>query len=311
MITFSSSTYSKPAISLVATPTKRQAILDLAVEAEQRGFAGIACPSLGGTMGLCVSLAHATNRIPFWTSIQPMYYSHPVELGNTAAHINEISQGRFGLGIGVSHGPVVQRLGVTTGKPLSDISNYVQAIRANERFSGQLPQIFLATLRDKMLALSSQISEGAIWANASLRDISRQVASVTKSNRENFFMSNMVPTVVSDDLDAAFAIHRKTLTGYVSLPNYRNYWRVAGYEKEMDNIEAVIASTPKEALGEKLQKTMTDEWLQDCTISGNAKQVREQFENWANAGVLPIAVMSSTSGGQAKAVAELFSVYAS
>ena len=311
MITFSSSTYSKPAISLVATPTKRQAILDLAVEAEQRGFAGIACPSLGGTMGLCVSLAHATNRIPFWTSIQPMYYSHPVELGNTAAHINEISQGRFGLGIGVSHGPVVQRLGVTTGKPLSDISNYVQAIRANERFSGQLPQIFLATLRDKMLALSSQISEGAIWANASLRDISRQVASVTKSNRENFFMSNMVPTVVSDDLDAAFAIHRKTLTGYVSLPNYRNYWRVAGYEKEMDNIEAVIASTPKEALGEQLQKVMTDEWLQDCTISGNAKQVREQFENWANAGVLPIAVMSSTSGGQAKAVAELFTVYAS
>ena len=311
MITFSSSTYSKPAISLVATPTKRQAILDLAVEAEQRGFAGIACPSLGGTMGLCVSLAHATNRIPFWTSIQPMYYCHPVELGNTASHINEISQGRFGLGIGVSHGPVVQRLGVTTGKPLSDISNYVQAIRANERFSGQLPQIFLATLRDKMLALSSQISEGAIWANASLRDISRQVASVTKSNRENFFMSNMVPTVVSDDLDAAFAIHRKTLTGYVSLPNYRNYWRVAGYEKEMDNIEAVIASTPKEALGEQLQKVMTDEWLQDCTISGNAKQVREQFENWANAGVLPIAVMSSTSGGQAKAVAELFSVYAS
>ena len=311
MITFSSSTFSKPAISLVATPKKRQAILDLAVEAEHRGFAGIACPSLGGTMGLCVSLAHATNSIPFWTSIQPMYYSHPVELVNTAAHIHEISQGRFGLGIGVSHGPVVQRLGVTTGKPLSDISNYVHAMRSNERFSGQLPQIFLATLRDKMLELSSQISEGAIWANASLRDISRQVTSVTKSNLDNFFMANMVPTVVSDDIDAAFAIHRKTLTGYVSLPNYRNYWRVAGYEKEMDNIEAVIASTPKEALGEQLQKVMTDEWLQDCTISGNAKQIREQFENWANAGVLPIAVMSSTSGGQAKAVAELFSVYAS
>ena len=311
MITFSSSTFSKPAISLVATPTKRQAILDLAVEAERKGFSGIACPSLGGTMGLCVSLAHATKSIPFWTSIQPMYYSHPVELGNTAAHIHEISRGRFGLGIGVSHGPVVQRLGVSTGKPLSDISNYVHTMRANEKFSGQLPQIFLATLRDKMLALSCQISEGAIWANASLRDISRQVASATKSSREIFFMANMVPTVVSDDVDAAFAIHRKTLTGYVSLPNYRNYWRIAGYEKEMDNIESIIASTPKDALGEQLQRAMTDEWLHDCTISGNAKQVREQFDRWASTGVLPIAVMSSTSGGQAKAVAELFSVYES
>ena len=309
MISFSPSAYTRPAISLVASPTKRQAILDLAVEAECRGFAGIACPSLGGTLGLCVSLAHATSTIPFWTSIQPMYYSHPVELGNTAAHIHEVSGGRFGLGIGVSHGPVVQRLGVATGKPLSDIANYVQAMRLNERFSGQLPQIFLATLRDKMLALSTEVSQGAIWANASLRDISRQVASVAPTTREQFFMSNMVPTVISDDLDAAYAIHRKTLTGYVSLPNYRNYWRVAGYDKEMDNIESIIADTPKESLAEQLQQAMTDEWLRDCTISGNAAQVREQFSAWAQAGVLPIAVMSSTSGGQAKAVAELFAAF--
>jgi alkanesulfonate monooxygenase SsuD/methylene tetrahydromethanopterin reductase-like flavin-dependent oxidoreductase (luciferase family) len=240
-----------------------------------------------------------------------MYYSHPVELGNTAAHIHEISGGRFGLGIGVSHGPVVQRLGVATGKPLSDIANHVQTMRDNERFSGQLPQIFLAALRDKMLALSTEVSQGAIWANASLRDISRQVASITPNVRDQFFMSNMVPTVVSDDLDAAYAIHRKTLTGYVSLPNYRNYWRVAGYDKEMDNIESIIASTPKESLAEQLQQAMTDEWLRDCTISGNAPQVREQFAAWANAGVLPIAVMSSTSGGQAKAVAELFATYES
>jgi alkanesulfonate monooxygenase SsuD/methylene tetrahydromethanopterin reductase-like flavin-dependent oxidoreductase (luciferase family) len=129
--------------------------------------------------------------------------------------------------------------------------------------------------------------------------------------RDQFFMSNMVPTVVSEDLDAAYAIHRKTLTGYVSLPNYRNYWRVAGYDKEMDNIESIIATTPKESLAEQLQQAMTDEWLRDCTISGNASQVREQFSAWAQAGVLPIAVMSSTSGGQAKAVAELFAAFES
>jgi alkanesulfonate monooxygenase SsuD/methylene tetrahydromethanopterin reductase-like flavin-dependent oxidoreductase (luciferase family) len=240
-----------------------------------------------------------------------MYYSHPVELGNTAAHIHEVSGGRFGLGIGVSHGPVVQRLGVSTGKPLSDIANYVQAMRANERFSGQLPPIFLATLRDKMLTLSTEISQGAIWANASLRDISRQVASIVPTMPDQFFMSNMVPTVISDDLDAAYAIHRKTLTGYVSLPNYRNYWRGAGYGKEMDRVESIIANTPKESLAEQLQQAMTDDWLRDCTISGNAAQVREQFAAWANAGVLPIAVMSSTSGGQAKAIAELFAAFES
>ena len=73
----------RPALSLVASAGKRQAILDLAVEAERRGFAGLACPSLGGAMSLCVSLAHVTHDIPFWTSIQPIYLATAAE---TAAH---------------------------------------------------------------------------------------------------------------------------------------------------------------------------------------------------------------------------------
>ena len=300
---------SLPAISIVATPTKRSAILQLAQEAESRGFAGLACPSLGATLGLCTSLAHATNTIRFWTSIQPVYYNHPVEMSNTAAHIHEISGGRFGIGLGVSHAPVVQRLGVATGKPLTDMSNYVASMRANSRFSGELPPIYLAALRDKMLALSVDVAEGAIWANASLSDISRQVDLVPPNRRANFFMANMIPTVISDDEDAAMAIHRKTLTGYMSLPNYRNYWRQAGYAEEMDAAEVILETLPKEEHAQALQTAMSDRWLRDCTASGSASSVRDQLSAWSDKGILPIAVMSSTSGGQAKAIAELFNAY--
>lgn len=298
-----------PAISIVATPKKRMAILELATEAERRGFAGLACPSLGATLGLCVSLAHVTNSIQFWTSIQPIYYSHPVETGNTAAHLHEISGGRFALGLGVSHGPVTQRLGVETGKPLSDIRDYVAAMRTNERFSGVLPPIYLATLRDKMLDLACEIAQGAIWANASCRHMSSQLSHIPTEKRPEFVVANMVPTIVSEDRDAALRIHRKTLTGYVSLPNYRNYWRAAGYDSEMNAVEDVLATTPKEQLADRLMSTMSDAWLTDCTVSGTAAQVRDQLESWTDAGVLPIAVMSSTSGGQVKAIQELFDVY--
>jgi alkanesulfonate monooxygenase SsuD/methylene tetrahydromethanopterin reductase-like flavin-dependent oxidoreductase (luciferase family) len=300
---------SLPAISIVATPTKRSAILQLAQEAESRGFAGLACPSLGATLGLCTSLAHATNTIRFWTSIQPVYYNHPVEMSNTAAHIHEISGGRFGIGLGVSHAPVVQRLGVATGKPLTDMSNYVASMRANSRFSGELPPIYLAALRDKMLALSVDVAEGAIWANASLSDISRQVDLVPPNRRANFFMANMIPTVISDDEDAAMAIHRKTLTSYMSLPNYRNYWRQAGYAEEMDAAEVILETLQKEEHAQALQTAMSDRWLRDCTASGSATSVRDQLSAWTDKGILPIAVMSSTSGGQAKAIAELFNAY--
>jgi alkanesulfonate monooxygenase SsuD/methylene tetrahydromethanopterin reductase-like flavin-dependent oxidoreductase (luciferase family) len=295
----------RPALSVVATPTKRRAILDLAVEAENRGFSGLACPSLGGTMGLCVSLAHATTKIPYWTSIQPMYYSHPVEAANTVAHIHEISDGRFRFGIGVSHGPVTQRLGVSTGKPLSDIAEYVSAMHTQERFSGPLPDIYLATLRNKMLQLATEISEGAIWANASLSHMNTQLSEVPNARREGFFLSNMIPTVIDDDINAARAVNKKTLTGYVSLPNYRNYWRAAGYIEEMDAIENALQAGQKDAV----VGLMSDAWLDDCTISGPKERVREQLNAWAATGVHPIAVMSSTSGGQAKAINELFDLY--
>jgi alkanesulfonate monooxygenase SsuD/methylene tetrahydromethanopterin reductase-like flavin-dependent oxidoreductase (luciferase family) len=298
-----------PALSLVATPTKRAAMLDLAIEAERIGVSGIACPSLGGTMGLCTSLAHVTSSIRFWTSIQPMYYSHPVEAGNAAAHIHEVSHGRFGFGIGVSHTAVTKRLGVETGKPLTDIDTYVAAMRANERFSGALPPIYLATLRDKMLDLATRIADGAIWANAALSAISTQAAHARTNASPEFFLANMIPTVVSDDRQAARAVHRKTLTGYASLPNYRNYWRHAGFVEQVDRFEQILETSAKDELAERLQAVMSDTWIDDCTISGNAGQVRDAFRRWWAVGVTPIAVMSSTNGGQAVAVREFLDLW--
>ena len=66
-----------PALSLIGVPGKRGAILELAAEADRRGFAGLASPGIHGNLALCGSLAHVTSTIPFWTSIQPIYHSPP------------------------------------------------------------------------------------------------------------------------------------------------------------------------------------------------------------------------------------------
>ncbi|MEA3184890.1 MAG: hypothetical protein QOJ74_1367 [Ilumatobacteraceae bacterium] len=295
-----------PALSVIGTPTKRNTILELAAEAERRGFAGLASPGVHGNLAMCGSLAHVTNTIPFWTSIQPIYHGHPVEVAITAGHLYEVSGGRFRLGLGVSHGPSMQRLGIDTGKPLHDINEYVAAVRAAKRASGDQPPIYLATLRDKMLDLALTIADGAIWANASRRHMPTQVARVKASDRHDFFLANMIPTVIDSDVDAARAVHRRTLTGYVALPNYRNYWKLAGYEEEMIAMEAALAAGEKD----RLPSLMTDAWIDDCTISGSAEAVRDRIEEWSSLGVLPILVMMSTTGGQAKAIGELFDLYA-
>lgn len=295
-----------PALSVIGVATKRHAILELAVEAEQRGFAGLASPGIHGNLALCGSLAHVTSTIPFWTSIQPIYHSHPAEVAVTAGHIAEVSGGRFRLGLGVSHAPAMSRLGLDTGKPLADMRAYVEGLRAAQRAAGELPPVYLATLRNKMLDLALDVADGAIWANASLRHMPTQLARVPAERRGEFFLANMLPTVIDADKAAARAIHRRTLTGYVSLPNYRNYWKQAGYEDEMVAIEAALDAGDHA----RLPDLMTDAWLDDCTLSGSAGEVRDGFAAWADAGVLPIAVMSSTTGGQAKAIRELFDLFA-
>jgi alkanesulfonate monooxygenase SsuD/methylene tetrahydromethanopterin reductase-like flavin-dependent oxidoreductase (luciferase family) len=158
-----------------------------------------------------------------------------------------------------------------------------------------------------MLDLAMEIGDGAIWANASRRYMPVQVARVRESRGDEFFLANMIPTVIDADVDAARAIHRRTLAGYVTLPNYRNYWKQAGYAAEMEAIEAAIAEGDRE----RVSALMTDEWIDDCTISGSAETVRARLDEWQAMGVLPIVVMSSTSGGQAAAIGELFDAYAS
>jgi len=281
--------------------------LELAADIERRGFSGIYCPSFGDAMGLCLSIAHVTNTIEFGTSIQPIYLQHPAALATSASYLHEIADGRFRLGVGVTHGPVIKRLGVETGRPLSDMREYVETMRSAAEHMGGLPPVVLATLRDKMVGLAVEVGDGAVWANGSLSRMPHSVGLIPDDRRsEGFWIGNMIPTVIDDDIDAARARNRKTLQGYVALPNYRNYWIEAGYEEEMAAVTTALDAGDRD----EVLAAMSDRWLDDCTLSGPATRVRDGIEAWFDAGVTsPIVVPSSTSGGQAKAFAELFDAY--
>ncbi len=294
-----------PALSLAAVPGRRAQMVELAADIERRGFSGIYCPSFGDAMGLCLSIAHVTDTIEFGTAIQPIYLQHPAALATSASYLHEIAEGRFRLGVGVTHGPVIKRLGVETGKPLTDMREYVGTMRSAAEQMGGLPPVVLATLRDRMVGLAAELADGAVWANGSRSRMTHSLGLIPDDR--DLWIGNMIPTVIDDDLDAARARNRKTLQGYVALPNYRNYWIEAGYEEEMT---AVIAGLEQRD-GDAVLAAMSDRWLDDCTLSGPVSRVRDGIEAWFDAGVTaPIVVPSSTSGGQAKAFAEIFDAFA-
>ena len=296
-----------PALSLAAVPGRRQATLELAQEIERRGYPGIYGPSLGDSLALCQSLAHVTHEIEIGTSIMPIYFRQIVDFASTVGFLHEISNGRFRFGIGVSHAPALKSRGIEAGKPLTDIRSFVEQLKSVPRV-GEMPPIILATLRQKMIRLAEEIGDGMVFANGARSYMSTSLAEVSEAKRSSpeFFIGNMIPTCISDDLEAAKAVNRRTLTSYAMLPNYRNYWKAAGYVEEMEGIESALATGDRD----RVPHYLTDRWLADTTLFGSAHAVREGVEAWFDVGIkTPIIVPSSANGGQMVAFEEFLKIY--
>ena len=288
-----------PAVSLAAVPGRREKTLEIA--------AAIYGPSMGDNLSLCLAIALKTERVQFGTTITPIYTRHINDFAQSASFIHEVSNGRFRFGIGVSHAPAMDRLGVTQGKPLADIRQFVADLEAVPR-AGALPPIVLAALRGRMIRLAEEIAQGMVFANAARTHMAASLANLSQQARasEDFFIGNMIPTCISDDEAAAQAVNRRTLTSYAYLPNYRNYWREAGYEEDMAGVEAALA----EGRTDQVAKCLSDRWLADTTLFGSASKVRDGIESWFDAGIkTPIIVPSSASGGQMQALEEFFAIW--
>jgi alkanesulfonate monooxygenase SsuD/methylene tetrahydromethanopterin reductase-like flavin-dependent oxidoreductase (luciferase family) len=298
----------KPSVSLVAVAGRRRATLELAQRLEQEGFGGIYCPSPGDGLALCEALALTTREIPLGTSIANIYTRHPADYAQTAAVIHELSGGRFRFGIGVSHGPTHQRLGLKVGRPIEETRKFVEAVRAAAPQAGGLPPIVLATLRRRMVELAGEIAQGAVWANGARSHMKESLRHLPDAALADpaFFIGDMVPTCIDDDGAAAATVLRRTLGPYVKLPNYQNYWIEAGYAEEMEAIRTAIVRKDDDAI----LRLMSDRWLRDVTLFGSASEVREGVEAWRATGVRTvILVPSSTRGGQMKAFEEMVAAF--
>ena len=298
---------SLPAVALAAVPGRRRWTLELASEIERRDFGGIYCASFGDGLGLCEAIALTTERIPFGTSIVNLYARHVSEYAVTASLVHELSGGRFRFGVGVSHGPLVRRLGAEPGKPLADMRRFAEDLAAVPR-AGEQPPLVIAALRKRMVALAGEVGQGVVFANIARSHLRRSLEALPASKLQDasFFIGNMIPTCVSEDVKAAAAVNRRTLMGYVTLPNYRNYWKEAGYVEEMEAIESALEARDRD----RIPELMTDAWLEDTTLFGPPAKILENLEAWREAGLrTPILVPSSAVGKQPKAFEELFELF--
>src|SRR5207247_125309 len=204
---------------------------------------------------LLAAYAAATTRVGLGNGVVPVAPRHAVAMAQCALTTNEVSGGRFRLGIGVSHKTSMEAmLGLRLVEPLAVMREYVAVLRgalgAGSEFEGRhyrvrwamavptrppAPPIHLAALSVKMLELAGEIADGVVlWLcpPAYVRDVA--VPALERGRRRagkplaGFEVVAAVPLAVTDARAAAMAAFRAELKRYLEQPFYRAMMQAAG-----------------------------------------------------------------------------------
>ena len=134
---------------------------------EEWGYGALWIPESRGRNALVHSswlLSH-TQRLIVATGIANIYARDPMAMANGQRTLAEQSGGRFLLGVGVSHRPMVEGLrGHSYGKPVTTMRAYLQAMRAAPYQAPEPPEkplTVVAALGPRMMALSGELADGA------------------------------------------------------------------------------------------------------------------------------------------------------
>jgi probable F420-dependent oxidoreductase len=173
-------------------------------------------------------LLGATERIVLATGIANIWAREAPAARNAALTIAEAHPGRFTLGLGVSHQPLVQALGQTYNKPLTAMRRYLDHLDAVQ-YAGPAPAdpvpVVLAALRPRMLQLAGERTAGAhpyltpVEHTARARDVLGPDA----------LLAPEVSVALEPDPDRARDRARTFIQHYLTLSNYTNNLRDLGY----------------------------------------------------------------------------------
>ncbi len=277
--------------------------------AESLGYESVYTTHVAGRESLTVLTAYAlaTSRIRVGSGVVPIYTRTPATMAQTAATIDELSGGRFTLGLGVSHRPVVEGWhGQTIDRPVAEMREYASIVRAilrgedppqGEKWQtgfhllGLEPRpalpIYVAALSPAMLRLAGEIADGAILWLCNPRYIREVVIPEVRAGRERaglpldgFDVVAAVPAALTGDRDSAYKAMRKDLIPYFGLPFYRAMIERTGFGADIEVYDRAAGAGDFEAM----QSAITEGFLDELTAVGDESALTAGIERYRDAG---------------------------
>ena len=201
---------------------------------EQWGYSAVWIPEGFGRDSIEHSgwLLANTSSLVVATGISNIYGRDPMMMKAGQMGLNEFSGGRFLLGLGVSHGPIVAGVrGHEYGKPVETMRKYLAGMKStpyNAPAPAETPKTVVAALGPNMLALSRDEADGAHPYNVSPAHTALARKILGPDKLLHVEQKVLLETNPARARDAA----RNMLGIYLTLPNYVNNWVRMGFTQE-------------------------------------------------------------------------------
>lgn len=235
-------------ISMPGDPAGSKELVSRAAEAETAGFASVWLPQVSTVDALTVlALAGtATSTIELGTAVVPTYPRHPTALAMQALTVQDATNNRLTLGIGLSHRMLIEgSLGLDYSRPIPHMKDYLTILNgllAGERVQHQgeeyrvtaqvalagakKPPVVVAALGPDMLRLCGRLADGTVtWMGGVdyLRDVAVPTMSgaAEKAGKAAPRFVAMVPVLLTNDVAAGRQTIDTAFQMYGQIPSYR------------------------------------------------------------------------------------------
>ncbi len=205
---------------------------EFAQQLEQWGYGALWLPEAVGRepFSIISYLAANTEKLVFATGIANIYARDAMTSKSILQTVGELAPGRFVMGLGVSHAPLVSDIrGHEYKKPVSTMRAYLEAMEAALYMGPEPAQqapIVLAALRTNMLKLAAEKASGAHPYFVPPEHTAK--ARETLGNDAWLCPEQMV--LLETDPEVARRIARQHMATYIALPNYCNNLKELGFD---------------------------------------------------------------------------------
>ncbi|MEC7530592.1 MAG: TIGR03564 family F420-dependent LLM class oxidoreductase [Actinomycetota bacterium] len=241
-------------------------------------------------------IAESVEGIRLGTSVIPTYPRHPMMLAQQALTVNQVSNGRLDLGIGLSHKPVVEGMwGISFDAPVGHMSDYLQILMAllhdgTISYGGKhltsrggidvpadAPPVLVAALGPQMLKLVGRVADGTVTWMTGPETIRNHISPVINAAAEEAErpvpqVIAAVPVCITSDPDMAEEYAKRDFGFYGDLPSYRAMLEREGLANSWD----IALSGSFEEVAEGLQKYSDSGGTQVVAAVYGPDEAREQ-----------------------------------